>query len=78
MKVAICNVQEFNPKIGGIERVSVSLAEQLIKLNVDVIFISCRRSQYKIEYTLPAPQFSLPESDDYSEANKQAFCKILH
>ncbi len=77
MKVAICNVQEFNPKIGGIERVSVSLAEQLIKLNVDVIFISCRRSQYKIEYTLPAPQFSLPESDDYSEANKQAFCKIL-
>ncbi len=34
MKIAICNVQEFNPTIGGIERVSVSLAEGLIKEGV--------------------------------------------
>ena len=27
MKIAICNVQEFNPTIGGIERVSVSRAD---------------------------------------------------
>ena len=36
MKIAICNVQEFNPTIGGIERVSVSLAEGLIKEGVEV------------------------------------------
>lgn len=37
MKIAICNVQEFNPTIGGIERVSVSLAEGLIKEGVEVL-----------------------------------------
>ena len=39
MKIAICNVQEFNPTIGGIERVSVSLAEGLIKEGVEVLFV---------------------------------------
>ena len=37
MKIAICNVQEFNPTIGGIERVSVSLAEGLIKEGVEAV-----------------------------------------
>lgn len=43
MKIAICNVQEFNPTIGGIERVSVSLAEGLIKEGVEVLFVACRK-----------------------------------
>ena len=56
MKIAICSVQEFNPTIGGIERVSVSLAEGLIKEGVEVLFVACRKSPYSKPYTLPAKQ----------------------
>ena len=52
MKIAICSVQEFNPTIGGIERVSVSLAEGLIKEGVEVLFVACRKSPYSKPYTL--------------------------
>lgn len=77
MRVALCNVQEFNPLIGGIERVSVSLAEQLIDNNVEVIFISCRKSKYSKEYCLPAPQFILPSSEDYSLENVAHMIKLV-
>jgi len=77
MKIAICNVQEFNPTIGGIERVSVSLAEQFIKNGVDVIFISCRKSSYRIDYELPARQYTLPDSSDYSQRNCEAMSEII-
>ena len=78
MKVAICNVQEFNPEIGGIERVSVSLAEGLMSRGIEVLFIACRKSPYSKEYELPARQIFLPDSTDYSERNVEAFCKIVN
>lgn len=77
MKIALCNVQEFNPKIGGIERVSVSLATQLIKQDVEVIFVSCRKSPYIEEYTLPAKQYTLPSTNDYSIENVGAMAELL-
>lgn len=78
MKIAICNVQEFDPTIGGIERVSISLAEELKRQGAKVIFIACRRSPYSTGYSLPGPHFFLPDSLDYSEANVQALTEILH
>lgn len=78
MKVAICNVQEFDPTIGGIERVSVSLAECLIKNAVDVIFISCRKSTYNLDYSLPARQLFLPKTDDYCTENVNALTQIIN
>ena len=77
MKVAICSVQEFNPMIGGIERVSVSLANELISRGVEVIFICCRKSPYGGEYHLPAHQYVLPDSTDYSEANVSKMAEII-
>lgn len=77
MKIAICNVQEFNPTIGGIERVSVSLAEGLIKEGTEVLFVACRKSPYSKPYTLPAKQMFLPEPSDYSIGNVQALAHIL-
>lgn len=77
MKIAICNVQEFNPTIGGIERVSVSLAEELIKEGVVVLFVACRKSPYSKPYELPARQVFLPESLDYCVENVQALAHIL-
>lgn len=77
MKIAICNVQEFNPTIGGIERVSVSLATQLIARGVSIIFVSCRRSPYSKDYSLPAVQHFLPNAADYAEENITALTEIL-
>lgn len=77
MKIALCNVQEFNPLIGGIERVSVSLASQLVKTGIDVIFISSRKSHYSEGYSLPAEQFTLPSSEDYSVDNVHAMAELL-
>ena len=77
MKVAICNVQEFDPTIGGIERVSVSVANSLIQLGVEIVFISCRKSPYSTNYELPAKQLFLPESDDFSEKNVVYFSKLI-
>lgn len=53
MKIAIYNYREFNFNIGGIERVSVSLAKGLIDKGHDVIFVAVFKSQYKIDYTPP-------------------------
>ena len=78
MKVAICNVQEFNPEIGGIERVSVSLATSLIKCGIKILFIACRKSPYSKEYELPAKQVFLPDAKDYSIRNIEAFCEIVN
>ena len=40
MKIAICNVQEYNTTIGGIDSVSLSLAEGLKKEGVEVLIVS--------------------------------------
>ena len=78
MKVAICNVQEFNPEIGGIERISISLANILMQLGIKVIFIACRKSPYGGNYILPAKQYFLPQDLDYSEDNIDTFCNIIN
>lgn len=77
MKIALCNVQEFNPTIGGIERVSVSLAECMLQRGVEIIFVACRKSPFSKSYSLPAQQFFLPDSDDYTQRNVSALRTIL-
>ncbi len=77
MKIAICNVQEFNPTIGGIERVSVSLARELIRAGMEVFFIACRKSPYSEAYELPARQVFLPGPEDYSEHNVESMARII-
>lgn len=77
MKIAICSVQEFNPMVGGIERVSVSLAQELIKRGHEVVFVSCRKSPYSEPYDLPAKQYTLPSAEDYAGENVEELCGIL-
>ena len=77
MKIAICNVQEFNPMIGGVERVSVSLATELKRLGHEVIFVAQRRCPWSGEYVPVAPQFMLPDSDDYTPENVAALTDLL-
>ena len=77
MKIAICNVQEFNPTIGGIERVSVSLAEGLIKEGVEVLFVACRKSPYSKPYTLPAKQVLFLRGTVMSSAGFDAISRFF-
>lgn len=77
MKIAIYNYREFNFNIGGIERVSVSLAKGLIDKGHDVIFVAVFKSQYKIDYKTPAPQFFLPNTDTCSKENVEKLREIL-
>lgn len=77
MKIAFCNVQEFNPSIGGIERISVTLAEEFLKRNLEVVFIASLKSKYSKAYTLPAKQFFLPDSVDYSENNSAYLTTLI-
>ena len=77
MKVAIYNFREFNPYIGGIERISVSLAKGLLERGIEVIFIAVYKSQYKIEYKIPAIQYFLPNTDTCSKENIERMRQIL-
>lgn len=77
MKIAIVSVQEFNPNIGGIERVSVSLAQALVQNGLEVIMVACREAPYSVEYKLPAKQVFMPSSDDYSSDNVDALIKLV-
>lgn len=78
MKIFICNVQEFDPKIGGIERVSISVAQELNKLGVEVIFVACRRSRFSQEYELPGKSYFLPTPDDYSTENTAYLIDLIN
>ena len=77
MNIALYNFREFNPNIGGIERVSVSLAKGLIDKGYNVIFIAVYKSKFKIEYDIPASQFFLPNIDTCSKDNIEVMRKIL-
>ena len=78
MNILIANTQEFNPQIGGVERVSSILATEFIKLGHQVFFIACSRSLFPGKYTTSAPQTILADTTIYnSEENIGEFCNFL-
>lgn len=78
MNIIIANTQEFNPQIGGVERVSTILAEQFVKLGHNVYFLACIRSTYSKDYTPVVPQTILSDSSQLdSSRNVNEFCAVL-
>lgn len=77
MKIAICNIQEFNPMIGGIERVSLTLASSLIEQGHELFFVACQCSPYSEKFQPPAKQIFLPEPNDYAVENIEKFSEII-
>ncbi len=78
MKIVIANTQEFNPQIGGVERVSSILASEFIKLGHQVFFIACKTSSFSGDYIPSAPQKILQDSAAYnSEKNIEELYKFL-
>lgn len=76
--VVIYNYQEFNVNIGGIERVSVSLANRLLTKNINIFLVSIYKSPYSSLYTTPIPITFLPSKDACSEVNIDLFHKLLN
>lgn len=77
MNIAIFNYREFNENLGGIEKVSISLARGLIARGCKVIFIAVHQSIYKVDYLLPASQYILPSEDVCSQENVERLKQIL-
>ena len=75
--IVIFNYREFNVNIGGIERVSVSLAKSLLEKGFKVILVAVYRTKYTIPYSPPLPIHFLPSNDTLSPDNVTAFNKIL-
>lgn len=75
--IVIFNYREFNVNIGGIERISISLANSLLEKGFKVILVAVLRSKYAIPYSPPVPIHFLPSNDTLSPDNIVEFHKIL-
>jgi glycosyltransferase involved in cell wall biosynthesis len=78
MNILFANTQEFNPQVGGVERVSSILAQEFALLGHHTYFLACHKSLYSKEYTTVVPQTMLPDSIKYnSDANIKEFSLFL-
>lgn len=78
MNILIANTHEFNPKIGGVERVSTILAKEFQLLGHKVYFLACRKSEYSKKYKTAVPQTILTDNIKFNSVNNiQEFCVLL-
>ena len=80
MNILIATENECNPKLGGIERVSVTLANQLKKHGYGVYFITLAKNPHTDSepYTLVAEQIILPNKGDVCcDDNIQCFSNFV-
>lgn len=78
MNILIANTHEFNPEIGGVERVSTILAREFQQLGHKVYFLACRKSEYSKEYNTIVHQTILTDNIKFNSVNNiQEFCFIL-
>lgn len=77
MNICIANTQEFNPLIGGVERVSSILAQEWIALGHKVIFVAQIRSRYSSHYESVAEQYFLPDQEAADSLENQQFLNDL-
>lgn len=78
MKIAITGLFEFNPEMGGAERVSVTLAQKLKQYGYDIYFVALAKSPYLKSYTPVAEQIILPNiNDPYCEDNIRCFSNFI-
>lgn len=79
MNILIANTQEFNPQIGGVERVSTLLARELLAMGHKVYFIAYYLSPFSNSYEPIVEQFLLPVVQDIvCEENIVFFERLVH
>ena len=76
MNIIIANTQEFNPQIGGVERVSNILASEFVKKGFIVYFVACIKSTYSKQYNTTVEQIILPNNNYYSHDNIEALFQV--
>ncbi len=78
MKICVANTREFNPMIGGVERVSSLLARQWRAAGADVTFLAQYHGNGPEEYEPEAPQLFLPRPDSaLAPENVEYFASIV-
>ena len=78
MNIAIVGLFEFNPEMGGAERVSVTLAQKLQQYGYGIYFVVLAKSPYAKIYTPVAEQIILPNiSDPCCEDNIRCFSDFI-
>ena len=78
MNVLFAGKNEFNPQIGGTERVSVTLAGQLQQVGYGVFFIALAKHPWSKPYSPVAEQIILPnEHDVCCEENIRCFSNFV-
>jgi glycosyltransferase involved in cell wall biosynthesis len=78
MNILIANTQEFNPHIGGVERVSSFLASEFQRLGHNIFFLACIKSPYSKEYQPVVLQTLLKDNIEFnSSKNIREFCSLL-
>lgn len=75
--IVIFNYREFNVNIGGIERISISLAKCLIEKGINVYLVAVYKSKYSIPYKTPVPIIFLPSNVTNSTENVSTLHTIL-
>ncbi len=79
MNILFANTQEFNPQIGGVERVTDILTRYFINnFDVKVYFLAAFQSDYSKSYTPSAEQFILPNQKEIlDKVNIDFFAEVI-
>lgn len=77
MNILIFNGRDMNPTIGGIERISCSLASEFIKRGHNVMFLAINKSSKPYTEQVPCSQEFLPSEIILDENNAVRFKEIL-
>jgi len=78
MNIVIASTHEFDPRIGGTERISVILAQNLMRYGHGVFFVAFNKSPFSKPYTAVVEQIILPnETDLCSEENIRCFSDFI-
>ena len=76
--ILIVNTQEFNPRIGGVEKVTDVLVPEFLKNGYNITLLACIKSKYSKKYKPAAVQYFLPVSDSYlNKENIEYFEEVV-
>lgn len=79
MNICILNHRENNPYIGGVEKISYTLAHLWKDRGYSVIFLSLQKSEIIKEYHSDCDEFFLPNNDNVcSIENRKFIMEIFH
>lgn len=77
MNICILNHRENNPYIGGVERISYTLAHLWRERGYSIVFLSLQRSNIKKSYESECAEYFLPNFDILSVENEKYVVEIF-